>query len=287
MQNVPSRPTPCQWDMKGPSNQHLSFPLRRGNEGRLGRKQRRQEGPPGSPSCHIHPLPKFQYKLKFHQQSPFQHRTQIQFAKKRQSVINLEPEIESLTFAYAHARTTGEAVHNKSLLQYVLDRLLSYAFLPLLPGTLAINAGSPWIRLLNTSTLVAKKGASAKLTERSIRVDTNVDLNPMSIRVRVLEPPQHGAILVCKKMKRQSSKPTPATFSSSLLQVNGSKGLEFSLGEMTLGLVSYENLAVTEVGRDGFGFEALVNGETSTGPQHFDILIYPEAYWTPLTVSLS
>jgi hypothetical protein len=74
-------------------------------------------------------------------------------------------------------------------------------------------------------------------------------------------------------------------FSSYCMQVNGSRGSEFTLREMSLGVVVYENAAVTEVARDGFGFEALVEGEATSGVHQLDISIYPEAYWTPLSVS--
>ena len=54
-----------------------------------------------------------------------------------------------------------------------------------------------------------------------------------------------------------------------------------------MGLVGYENEDImTDVGRDGFGYEAIVDDNTSSGLQHFDISIYPEAYWTPLLVSV-
>jgi hypothetical protein len=69
-----------------------------------------------------------------------------------------------------------------------------------------------------------------------------------------------------------------------ILQINQSSVSNFSLGEMSLGSVVYENGAVTDVGRDGFRYEAVVE-EAVSSPNDFDISIYPEAYWTPLTVN--
>lgn len=51
------------------------------------------------------------------------------------------------------------------------------------------------------------------------------------------------------------------------------------------GGVVYKNQGVTEVGRDGFRFEVIVEGQgAESGRSDFDISIYPEAYWTPLLV---
>jgi hypothetical protein len=55
--------------------------------------------------------------------------------------------------------------------------------------------------VVKTSTLVAKKGAFAKLDEESIKVDTNLDVDTFNIRVRVVDMPQHGLVKVKKKKK--------------------------------------------------------------------------------------
>lgn len=61
----------------------------------------------------------------------------------------------------------------------------------------------------------------------------------------------------------------------------------FTLGDMANRMVAYENNAVTDVQRDGFRVQAVVEGVTESELADFDISIYPEAYWTPLKVRLA
>jgi hypothetical protein len=72
------------------------------------------------------------------------------------------------------------------------------------------------------------------------------------------------------------------------MQINGSPVQNFSLGQLRNGLVFYENQASIDVTRDNFRFQAVVkNGLAESEVTEFGIAIYPEAYWTPLTVSSS
>jgi hypothetical protein len=63
-------------------------------------------------------------------------------------------------------------------------------------GTLGISAGAPWVRVIEGKILIGKKGSVAKLSESSIKVDTNVDTEPSKIMIRILDGPQHGLIRV-------------------------------------------------------------------------------------------
>lgn len=76
-------------------------------------------------------------------------------------------------------------------------------FLPFvyLLATLVINAANPWIRVTNATTLITKKGAPAKLNEQSVKVDTNLDVGPSSILIRVLDEPHFGRIKVRNLIK--------------------------------------------------------------------------------------
>lgn len=66
--------------------------------------------------------------------------------------------------------------------------------------------------------------------------------------------------------------------------MNQTRVANFTLGDMASRLVAYENNAVAEVQRDGFRFQAVVDGVAESDLADFDISIYPEAYWTPLKV---
>jgi len=63
-------------------------------------------------------------------------------------------------------------------------------------GTLVISAGAPWVRVAESKVLIGKKGSVAKLSEESIKVDTNVDTDWSKIMIRILDGPQHGLIKV-------------------------------------------------------------------------------------------
>ena len=63
-------------------------------------------------------------------------------------------------------------------------------------GTLEISAGVPWIHIVNATRLAGKRGSMARLTDESIRIETNVDVDESRILIRILEGPQHGIIRV-------------------------------------------------------------------------------------------
>jgi len=63
-------------------------------------------------------------------------------------------------------------------------------------GTLEISAGAPWVHIVNTTTLAGKRGSIERLTDESLRIDTNLDMDPESIAIRIVGGPQHGIIRV-------------------------------------------------------------------------------------------
>ncbi|CAG7786715.1 unnamed protein product, partial [Allacma fusca] len=128
-------------------------------------------------------------------------------------------------------------------------------------GTVRISAGSPTVRVVNTSRLAGKRGSMARLTEESIGLETNVDVDEGKILIRILDGPQHG-----------------------IIRVNETGVRNFTLGDMAQGLVSYQNQGTTDAQQDAFHFRAVVQGVAQSEDTYFEVAIYPEAYWAPLSV---
>lgn len=63
-------------------------------------------------------------------------------------------------------------------------------------GTLRISAGAPWVKIVNTTSLAGKKGSMAKLSDESIQIETNLDVDQKRILIRIVGGPQHGIIRV-------------------------------------------------------------------------------------------
>lgn len=52
------------------------------------------------------------------------------------------------------------------------------------------------MKIVNTTSLAGKKGSMAKLTDESIQIETNLDVDQKRILIRIVAGPQHGIIRV-------------------------------------------------------------------------------------------
>lgn len=119
---------------------------------------------------------------------------------------------------------------------------------------LQIQAGDPYLRLVNNTMIVIDHGATKTLNTTLLSAETNLDIKDNSeIKFRITSAPQDGRIIV-----------------------SGIEASEFTQEDMKKGVVSYEHNYESLRSKDSFSFTVQAKGRSEEGT--FKIKIFKQGY---------
>uniref|UniRef100_A0A665UH47 Laminin G domain-containing protein n=1 Tax=Echeneis naucrates TaxID=173247 RepID=A0A665UH47_ECHNA len=125
---------------------------------------------------------------------------------------------------------------------------------------LQIQAGEPFLRVVNSPTIVIDHGSTNTLNTSLLSADTNMDIRDDSeIKFQILSPPNDGRIIV-----------------------SGIEASAFTQEDLKKGVVSYEHNYESLRSKDSFSFIVQAQGHSEEGT--FRIKIFKQGYLTELEV---
>uniref|UniRef100_A0A3Q2QU92 Chondroitin sulfate proteoglycan 4 n=1 Tax=Fundulus heteroclitus TaxID=8078 RepID=A0A3Q2QU92_FUNHE len=119
---------------------------------------------------------------------------------------------------------------------------------------LQIQAGDPYLQVVNNTMIVIDKGSTKTLDTSLLSADSNMDIrDDNEIKFTVTSPPSEGRIIV-----------------------SGIEASEFTQEDLRKGVVSYEHNHESLRAKDSFGFTVLAKGHSEEGT--FKIKIFKQGY---------